>query len=66
MKQVDRLKQFLETGRRINPLVSWRDLGIYRLAARINDLQEQMDIKRGWLEVENQHGEKVRVREYWV
>lgn len=66
MYQRERLARWLKSGKSINPLTSWKQLGIYRLAARINELQKTMDIKRQWIEVENQHGEIVRVKEYWI
>ena len=66
MTQNERLKIWLKSGKKISPLTAWKDLGIYRLAARISDIQDQVEIKRGWLTVANQYGEKVKVREYWV
>lgn len=66
MTQNERLLDYLENGYRVNPLTAWKELGIYRLAARIADIQGLIDIKRDWLEVKNQFGELVRVREYWV
>lgn len=65
MNQNERLISYLKSGKRISPLISWRELGIYRLAARINEIQDQIDIQRGWIDVENQHGETIKVREYW-
>ena len=66
MNQNERLLLWLKSGKKISPLTAWKDLGIYRLAARINDIQDQIEIKRDWLEVENQYGEKIKVKEYWV
>lgn len=66
MSQNTRLLDYLKSGKRINPLTSWRELGIYRLAARVNEIKEFVNIQRGWLEVKNQHGELVKVREYWI
>ncbi len=66
MTQNERLKNYLESGKKINPLISWKELGLYRLASRINELQHVIDIKRGWLEITNRYGEKTKVREYWV
>ena len=63
MTQSERLKNYLEAGKKINQLTCWKELGIYRLAARINELKDQINIQRGWLEVVNRHGEKTKVRE---
>ena len=49
----------------IDPLTSWTQLGIYRLAARIHDLvSEGHRIEKDWRTVHNSYGEKVRVRTY--
>jgi hypothetical protein len=49
----------------INPLESWRTLGIYRLSARINDLRNLgWNITTTTIEVTNQFGEPVKVAEY--
>ena len=56
----------MNTGKKINPLTSWRELGIYRLSARINEIAKTIEVQRGWKEVTNKHGETVKVREYWI
>ena len=65
MTQVERLADWLNAGRNINPLEAWTALGIYRLSARVFDLR-----KAGWhigmkmVDVENQFGETVKVAQY--
>jgi len=65
VSQNDRLLEYLETGKSINPLESWNKLGIYRLAARVKDLKD-----RGYViysdktEVKNRFGENCKVAEY--
>lgn len=64
-KQTERLLDWLKTGKTINPLTSWRALGIYRLGARIFDLKEEgHTIEREIVKVYNSWGEPCRVAEY--
>lgn len=39
MTQTDRLLAWLKTGKTIDPMEALRELGIYRLAARVRDLR---------------------------
>ncbi len=56
----------MDSGRSINPLQCWKELGIYRLAARIHDLKnEGYPVGSDWLEVGNRYGEKVKVKRYY-
>ena len=69
MKQTDsqrqRLKDYLDTGRPINPLQAFKELGTLRLAARISDLiDEGYPISKEWVTVQNRFGEYVRVMNY--
>ena len=63
--QAERLLYALLDGSRVNPLVGWLNLGIYRLADAVFQLRGL-----GWpvitdhLEVENRFGETCRVAEY--
>lgn len=51
----------------INPLESWQQIGVYRLAARINELHKSgVGIVREWVEVPNRYGETCRVRMYSI
>lgn len=65
MKQTERLLAHLKRHGTINPLESWRELGIYRLASRICDLRnEGHEIRKDMVSVRNQFGEDVRFAEY--
>lgn len=64
--QCERLLNYLLTGGKINPLRSWQTLGIYRLAARINDLRKQYPIQSKIIEVKNQFGDTAHVAQYWI
>ena len=65
--QNKRLSAWLLSGKKVNAVVSWNVLGIYRLASRIHDLKEKgIDIDSRFIDVQNSFGEKFRVKEYWV
>lgn len=65
MTQTERLKQYLKKHRWIEPFTAWKELGIYRLGARIYDLKKQgLPIRRGNMGVLNRFGEKCYVAKY--
>jgi len=67
MTQTERLHEWLKSGKSIDPLTSWQELGIYRLAARINDLKNQgVTIHKDSRSVRNRFGEKVTVASYRI
>lgn len=62
--QCSRLLKALKAGP-VDPLLAWRDLGIYRLAPRVLDLRRAgYEITRKTKTVRNQFGEPCRVAEY--
>lgn len=64
-KQTERLLDYLKEHRRINPMEAWRELGIYRLGARVFDLRAAgHHIESGRVKVSNQFGEQCRVASY--
>lgn len=64
MSQNERLLSHLKIAP-ITPFDAWVTLGIYRLAARINDLKMQgYEIHSKMVTVVNRFGEKFRVAEY--
>lgn len=65
MTQTDRLYAYLKKHGPIDGLTAWRQLGIYRLGARIFDLKESgVKINRKMKRVLNRDGEETRVAEY--
>lgn len=64
LSHCQRVLRRLEIGP-LNPLQSWRELGVYRLAARVHDLREQgYAIGKDSINVENRYGETCRVAQY--
>ncbi len=65
--QNERILTALKAGNVIDPLKSWSEYGVYRLASRIHDLVKQGHIiNKSWRKVYNRFGETVRVRVYWL
>ena len=65
MSQNDRILDHLQTVGTIRPMTAWNDLGIYRLASRINDLRKAgHKIKTRKVEVVNRWGEAAYIAEY--
>lgn len=65
MSQNDRILDHLQTVGTIRPMTAWNDLGIYRLASRINDLRKAgYKIKTRKVEVVNRWGEASYIAEY--
>lgn len=73
MTQKQRVLWYMVNIGSIDPLTSWTELGVYRLAARINELRRENDEREAGLQVDeetytkvvqNQYGEPVMVAEY--
>lgn len=65
-KQRERVLEYLQTYASINPLESWRKLGVYRLAAVIHVLRKEgFDIETRKVTVKNQFDEDCTVAEYF-
>jgi hypothetical protein len=65
MSQNDRILDHLKTVGPIRPMAAWSELGIYRLASRINDLRKaghKINTKK--VEVVNRWGESSYIAEY--
>lgn len=63
--QTARLLEYQRQHGSITPMQAWNELGIYRLAARVSDLQAQGHaILAERVTVQNRHGEPCRVAEY--
>ena len=65
--QSKRVLQYMVLVQPINPLLSWKEVGVYRLAARIHDLRQLgFPILDRWKKLKNKYGEPVRVKEYFI
>lgn len=65
MAQYDRVLEHLKTKGALQPMSAWRDLGVYRLAARINDLRNAgHKISTKKVEVVNRWGESTFIAQY--
>lgn len=65
MAQTDRILAHLKSEGTLRPFEAWRELGIYRLASRINDLRKAgHKIKTKKIEVVNRWGETAYIAEY--
>jgi hypothetical protein len=63
--QCERLLDYLQSNDGIDPLTAWRDLGIYRLGARVFDLRKEgLPIARVMKAVTNRWGETAHVAYY--
>lgn len=67
MGQIDRLKEYFESGRKITALECWQELGISRLAARVWDLEtkRKYPVARDDIKVKNRYGKECTVKQYW-
>jgi len=65
MKQTERLLNYLQDNKKIDPLISWDYLGIYRLSAVVFLLRKDgWKIKTNRVEVKNQFNESCYVAQY--
>lgn len=65
MTQKEKVLQYMKDFGRITTLQAFQDLGITRLAARINELRKDgVLIETNFINVKNRYGEKVRYAEY--
>lgn len=63
--QAGRLLDYLMSGRAIDPMQAWSELGIYRLSARVHELREQgYSIVNQGRTVKNRYGEDCKVASY--
>ena len=65
--QKKRLMEFFKTGQKITSLEALKDLGIYRLSARMSEMENVgIPISRECIQVTNRYGQEVRIKKYWV
>lgn len=63
--QCERLLEYLKEHKEIQPLKAWRELGIYRLGARVFDLRKDgHNIASDYQTITNRFGAKCRVATY--
>lgn len=66
-KQTDRVLAYMQEHGSINPLNSWRDIGVYRLASRISDLKAKgYEIGKRNRRTVNKYGEVTHFSEYYL
>jgi biotin operon repressor len=67
MTQKDRILHYLQSGQRLNRLVSWSRLGVLEAPARISELRaDGYPIKTQMKTVHNRYGEKVSIAEWSI
>ncbi len=67
MTQCDRLINYMNEFGWVDPMTSWAELGIYRLASRICDIKKMgYKIEKGKKDVINRFGETVTVSKYRI
>ena len=65
--QCDRVLDYMKNTGPINPLLSWTQIGVYRLSARIFDLKGKgHDVKSRSIVVQNMYGEGCTVKQYYM
>ena len=64
--QYDRILEYMEKHGSITPMEAFNELGITRLAARVNELQRKgIFLERRMESSKNRFGENVRYMRYW-
>lgn len=65
--QKARLMNYFKTGKKITSLEALTELGIYRLSARLSELESSgIPISREGTKVVNRYGEEVYIKRYWI
>ena len=65
--QNTRLLAYLENHNHITQMEALNDLGIFRLASRINDLKRKGYVIGGeFINIYNRFGEKVKIKKYFL
>lgn len=65
--QKQRLMEFFKSGKKITSLDALSQLGIYRLSARMSELENVgIPISRERIQITNRYGQEVRIKRYWV
>jgi hypothetical protein len=65
--QRERIRAALLRGERITRIEALSNYGVARLAARVGELDKEMNILRGWRKIRTAFDNKnTRIREYWL
>lgn len=65
--QKQRLMEYFKSGKKITSLDALSQLGIYRLSARMSELENVgIPISREQTQITNRYGQEVRIKRYWV
>lgn len=63
--QINRIRQYLDTGKPLTRLIAFEQLGIGNITARISELRYSgYPLKTRMITVKNRFGERVRVAEW--
>lgn len=65
MTQTERVKTYLQSGKSLDPLTAWQELGVYRLSSAIHLLRRDgLNILNQGKKVTNRFGEEITVANY--
>ena len=67
MSQKDRIREALLKGEKLTRIEAQQKYGVARLSARIDDLDSELNIVRGWRKVPTRwDNASTRIREYYL
>lgn len=67
MNQCEKVLKYIKDYGSITSSEAVKELGVYRLASRINELRDRgEDIKDEWLTSKNRYGENIRYKRYFI
>lgn len=67
MNQCEKVLKYIKKFGSITSAEAMKELGVYRLASRINELRDRGEnIKDEWLTSKNRYGEKIRYKRYYI
>lgn len=67
MNQCEKVLKYIKKFGSITSAEAMKELGVYRLASRINELRYRGEnIKDEWLTSKNRYGEKIRYKRYYI
>ena len=67
MNQCEKVLKYIKEFGSIMSAEAMKELGVYRLASRINELRDRGEnIKDEWLTSKNRYGENIRYKRYYI